>query len=258
MLPLVCPRWRRLADDPSLIRSFHLKFRGTSALLRLAAFRGWLEQSGAGAAVRSLRLRASSYDGNQVASFGSSVLKQLHSELLCALAACSGLQELRCWTLDLDLPPVAVGRLANALPHLRLLHLSMENTKVLVEAPLGALTQLYDLRLTGDPVRVRPNASLPLALTRLRLGYFQEGQAALPAQVRTVFCNLPRHTRLAGVCQSLVIMLTYPSTHMLVQLTRLSHLAHLELLSVACEPQGFEPLSHLTSLSALGLSGSIQ
>ncbi len=153
VLPLVCSRWRRLADSPQLVRSFSLKFKGASSLARLPAFRSWLERLGAGAAVRSLRLVARPTLEDHIDDYSTADLTQLRSELLCISAICSGLQELRVEQPvvphDQILPDsdVDVSSLAGALPSLRLLHLLLQDTALQLQAPLDSQSQLLDQRL---------------------------------------------------------------------------------------------------------------
>ncbi len=184
MLPLVCSRWRRLADSPQLVRSFSLFRPGLASLPCLAAFRGWLERSAAAAAVRSLELSASAFAGGRYDNFSAADKAQLRSELLRISAACGGLQQLTLEATFLDLPGFDVSSLLAGLPSLQLLHLSLPNTVLELQAPLDCLPQLRDLRLQGEPVRLGPAAALPPALTRLSLGGFADEHAHLdfPAQ----------------------------------------------------------------------------
>ena len=177
VLPLVCSRWRRLADWPQLVHSFSLELLGAAELPRLTAFCRWLEQSGAGAAVRSLQLEAIPIPNKK--PYEEGCLLQLHSNILRAVAACGGLEELRVATRDLRLPAVKVCSLARGLPSLRLLHLQLE-TEMRVTAHLGGLSQLCDLRVEGYPLYVHPDTTLPPALTRLHLGRFDNGQEDPP------------------------------------------------------------------------------
>ncbi|PRW58888.1 adenylate cyclase regulatory [Chlorella sorokiniana] len=225
LLPLVSTRWRRLADEPHLLRNLKFNWDGATLLSRLASFRRWLERSGGGAAVRSLRLEASPYyEDGRGKQYSAAEMEQLHRDLLCALAACSGLQELVARILVHNtLPAIDIGRLAASLPSLRLLHLSVLNTQLAVDEPLGALSQLCDLRLNGGPVLLQPGwtvsgcaATLTSTLTRLHLGRFDT--EALPAQV-----------------------------------TALSRLAHLMVSLPDCSQAGLAPLRCLTALTALEL-----
>ena len=80
---------------------------------------------------------------------------------------------------------MSVASLAGSLPSLRLLHLLLEPTEVLIDAPPDGLSQLQDLRVDGDPLRMQPAPALPPSLTRLHLGRFEDGvDEELPPQVR--------------------------------------------------------------------------
>ncbi len=163
--------------------SFDLAFNGLKWLPRLAAFRGWLERSGAGPAVRSLRLEAIPFLEGDSYLYSTADASQLRSELLRIAAACSGLQQLAFETESPSLPDIDVSSLAATLPSLRQLHLFQPDTPLLLQAPLDSQSQLLDLRLQGRSVRLGPAAALPPALTRLHLGEFMEDQAAFPSQV---------------------------------------------------------------------------
>lgn len=236
VLPLVCPRWRRLADEPSLVRSFHVKFKGTSALPRLAAFNGWLERSGAGAEMRSLRLFASSQlyfndDGEEIQD-----VEQLGSELQHMLAVCSGLQELR---------------------------LVAPNIQLSIQEPLASHSALRDLRLKADPILLGPQAALPPALTMLHLTMLQldgfewrplfiNGKP-LPTQVSGSACAVLHCSQLQAPCTGV------PEKALTVlQVAALTPLVHLQLCALRCNRDGFGPLSCLTRLTAFGLSECLQ
>ena len=164
------------------MRRFWLILDGVHSLPRLAAFRGWLERSSAGAAVRWLRLDASPFVTiHEEDEYSKSDLELLRSELLRTAAAGGGLQQLTIETTKLPLPDIEVGSLAAALPSLRLLSLTFLDTVLLVEAPLNFLSELHDLQLRGEPVWLNPAAALPPSLTRLVLGSFDQGE--FPRQV---------------------------------------------------------------------------
>lgn len=182
VLPLVCSRWRRLSDDPQLLRCLSLEFNGSGSLSRLAAFRRWL---GAGAALHSLRLEASPIVECDDDYYSITDLRQLHRDMFAHIpAACSGLRELRIQTWQLRLPDIDVGNLAATLPSLRVLRLhAVLGARLLVLKSLGHLSNLHELRLEGDSWQLQPAAALPPALTRLDLSFCQLRQAVMPAQV---------------------------------------------------------------------------
>lgn len=174
MLPLVCSRWRRLADAPPLVHSFRLHLAGPPSPARQAAFRRWVERSGP--ALRSLTIHT--YYNDQVPEV------QL-GELLGVLAACSGLEEL-CFSTETRQALEVGSRLAAwaaTMPRLRLLELDNSGAGVAVRRTAGDMAGLHELHLEGYPVRMVPAALLPPALTALHLGGGYEDTGSVPAQV---------------------------------------------------------------------------
>ncbi len=252
LLQLVCSRWRRLADAPQLVRHFWLEVDGVGSLPRLAAFRGWLEQSAAGAAVRSLRLDASPYVDDEEEHYSTSDLALLRSELLRTVAAGSSLQQLTIETTQLPLPDIDVSSLAAALPSLRLLSLDFSDTVLLVEEPLNFLSELLDLQLHGEPVSLDPELTLPPSLTRLVLGAFFEEE--FPSQVgllRAHACLLLTFCSCLSLPSAVSALCATPFAPV-PQITLLTQLEQLCFES-DCAPARFGPLSHLRSLTYLQL-----
>ena len=257
----MCSRWQRLADDPQFVRSFKVQLNTfTDAFSRLAAFRGWVERSGAGAAVRSLRLEAGPFAAGDSDSDSDSndwpEPEQLCSELSRIAAACAGLQQLRVETEHTPLPDIELSSLAAALPRLRLLHLHVQDTRISVDAPVGSSSDLLDLRLVGHILTLAPGASLPPALTRLDLTSCTAEQGDFPAQVGCCHgrgpadCGGWASLRFAVGCW---IMKGIPGCALLPQIGLLTKLEQLSLAAFQWDPTVFGVLSRLGRLTALEL-----
>lgn len=247
VLPLVCSRWRRLADAPPLVQSFRLQLAGERSAARLAAFRSWVQRSRAD--VRRLSVLTYMSDRVPAVSLG---------ELLCALEACSGLEELRL-TAELGHDLELGSRFAAAaLPRLRLLHLRNTWGGLAVRRQAGAMAHLRELRLMGHPLRMGPAALLPPALTALHIGGFEDTHAAVPTQVcfsqpACLLASVRRAARCAATHATCMPLACPPP-----QVGALAQLERLRLSHFACMPDGFDVLSQLSQLTALELGGCDQ
>lgn len=175
--PLVCQRWRRLANSaPQLLRSLSLTIDANDAgAARLGAFATWV-LAHAARHVQQLSLEVRSRE-----QYSAGVQQWLVAAVTAIITACGtagGLRELR---LQLDSSIFCIPMYwASSLQGLR--HMSVMS----IEAPLvwdihkQALPSLEGLALSGVHLVLPATAYLPTSLTSLQL----EGEAAasLPVQ----------------------------------------------------------------------------
>lgn len=248
---LVCRRWRRLADHPSLLSSLDVTFEGGSWAQRFLDFATWLPQRAAH--VQQLSVSAvpvtdgpppwpSKKDGG--CAFEASV------GLLAACGAAHQLSSLS-WQLGSGFQQ---DRWLPALRTLR--HLSSETFH---EAEFGSslapLTALEELELAGMPTILGEGLRLPPSLTALHIRYLQAD--LLPEQVRCSWCTspsvrMPMHAPSAGPrldCRIELLLTPLPIAAWFPSCPQLRPLSRLHSLGLSLMPLTNDAYPGLTAVS---------
>ena len=169
----MCQRFWLLVNSPHLLRSVSIDDYG---LPRLSALCHWLRPRAAGA-VRSLSLHMRLADNHL-----EEELEEQQALVSSVLMACGGNMgggvEPQLEQLDLDFGNIHLDCSLELLevsgswfPPLRgLTRLVLSsNVDMVVSAPLGVLSNLRELGLSGSPAQLLPAVALPPSLTRLEM-----------------------------------------------------------------------------------------
>ena len=179
-MPLVCRRWRALADSPPLCQDVTLILEGSRVLWRLYSLTLWLAECAAGH-LQQLDLQICAGDGEKQEA---AAMVAQHLWTLPPAHSCTAAGKLAELTVHLNAPFCVDDRMAAALQSLRRLSIRCDSM-LLVSASLLPLASLECLCLhCGIPeagLVLEAGALLPPSLTKLELS--GQGRPDLPPQV---------------------------------------------------------------------------
>jgi hypothetical protein len=188
-VPVVCRRWRQLANFQPLLQSVKLGITGPQHLPRLRSFCEWM------------LLRASQHVSHLDLKLGSPVAAEAEESTALLAAAVAACRAAGCLTeLRLELSPAS--HTFECTSWIAALHSLRQKTIVtsgflFVRVSLQPLTALQELTLNADELQLLPAARLPVSLTQLRLlaeiGFESlAGQVRLPCLSALMYCSLGR------------------------------------------------------------------
>ncbi|KAL4447719.1 hypothetical protein ABPG75_004938 [Micractinium tetrahymenae] len=181
-VPLVSCRWRRLADDPQLLRQLDAKLLGEAYAERYLGFAKWLAPRAAH--VRLLSVAA--LPGTPLAEPSDEDEGYAAQATVGLLAACAAAGQLTSLSLELG-APFWQGSWLPALRTLRRLRIEAHSlTPSIFEAPIPSLLALRELELGDWPLSLESSARLSASLTRLQLRYVDTD--LLPEQLAVLTC----------------------------------------------------------------------